>query len=179
MTASFAFETSFGAVVQSNGTTRFRIWAPGVNEITLEIAGRAPLAMQREPDGIFTTMQRVSPGTRYHYRLMDGMAVPDPASRLQAEDVSGPSVVVDPHAYVWRVPLWRGRPWHETVLYELHVGACGGYAGVKERLPYLKDVGITAIELMPLADFPGTRNWGYDGVLPYAPDNSYGTPEEL
>jgi maltooligosyltrehalose trehalohydrolase len=106
-------------------------------------------------------------------------AVPDPASRLQAGDVHDPSVVVDPGAHAWQHTGWRGRPWTETVLYELHVGALGGYAGVQARLPALAALGVTAVELMPINDFPGARNWGYDGVLPFAPDAAYGTPEDL
>ena len=107
------------------------------------------------------------------------MLVPDPASRAQADDVHDPSVVVDPRRYAWRNTAWRGRPWRETVLYELHAGILGGFRGVARELPRLAALGITAIELMPVNDFPGLRNWGYDGVLPYAPDAAYGTPDDL
>ena len=110
-------------------------------------------------------MRRRAP--RYLYRLSTGEAVPDPASRAQADDVHGPSLVVDPGAYHWRHPEWTGRPWPETVLYELHAGTYGGFAGVQADLDRLAGLGITAVELMPISDFPGTRNWGYDGVLPY------------
>jgi maltooligosyltrehalose trehalohydrolase len=105
--------------------------------------------------------------------------VPDPASRFQPLDVHGPSEVVDPRAYRWINANWHGRPWEETVLYEMHAGTMGGYAGVIARLPELAQLGVTAVELMPLNDFCGKRNWGYDGALPYAPDSSYGRPEEL
>ena len=105
--------------------------------------------------------------------------MPDPAARAQADDVHGPSLVVDPGAYRWQHPGWRGRPWHETVLYELHAGLLGGFAGVQAALPGLAALGVTAVELMPVNEFPGTRNWGYDGVLPFAPARSYGTPDEL
>jgi malto-oligosyltrehalose trehalohydrolase len=108
--------------------------------------------------------------------------VPDPASRYQPDDVHGPSVIVDPRSYAWQARAWRGRPWHEAVLYELHVGAFtpeGDFDGVRRRLDRLARLGVTAIELMPLAEFPGRRNWGYDGVLPFAPDACYGTPERL
>ena len=105
--------------------------------------------------------------------------MPDPASRAQADDVHGPSLVVDPRAYRWRNADWRGRPWHETVLYELHAGLLGGFAGVQRELARLAALGITAIELMPVNDFPGQRNWGYDGVLPFAPDRAYGSPDDL
>ena len=89
------------------------------------------------------------------------------------------SIVTDPDAYRWQDTAWRGRPWEETVLYELHAGLMGGFKGIEERLPALAELGITAIELMPIAQFPGTRNWGYDGVLPYAPARAYGTPDDL
>ena len=121
-------------------------------------------------------------GSRYRFRIDDAYDIPDPAARAQAADVHGPSVVVDPYAYEWQDHNWRGRPWAETVIYELHVrtfSASGTFPGVMARLDELRELGITAIELMPVADFPGRRNWGYDGVLPFAPDRSYGTPEDL
>ena len=114
--------------------------------------------------------------------LPDGLRVPDPASRYQPEDVHGPSEVVDAAAYVWRDTGWRGRPWHEAVVYELHIGAFtpeGTFRGAIDKLDHLVALGVTAIEIMPIGDFPGGRNWGYDGVLPYAPDSSYGRPEDL
>jgi maltooligosyltrehalose trehalohydrolase len=114
--------------------------------------------------------------------LGDGTRVPDPASRFQPEDVHGPSEVVDPRGYRWQHPDWCGRPWHETVLYELHVGTFseeGTFDGLRRKLDHLVGLGVTAVELMPLADFPGLRNWGYDGVLPFAPDASYGSPDQL
>jgi malto-oligosyltrehalose trehalohydrolase len=135
--------------------------------------------MTRLQDGWFEAEARRGTGTRYRFRLADGLNVPDPASRAQAGDVHDFSIVVDPAAYRWRHPDWRGRPWAETVLYELHAGALGGFRGVARELPRLADLGITAVELMPVNDFPGRHNWGYDGVLPFAPDASYGTPDEL
>jgi maltooligosyltrehalose trehalohydrolase len=108
--------------------------------------------------------------------------VPDPASRFQPEDVFGPSEVIDPRAYRWRVRDWKGRPWEEAVIYEVHIGTAtpeGTFAAFEQHLPDLAALGVTAIELMPLADVPGARNWGYDGVLPYAPDAAYGTPDDL
>ena len=120
-------------------------------------------------------------GTRYRFVLPDGTRVPDPASRFQPDDVHGCSEVIDPAGYEWNAP-WAGRAWHEAVLYELHVGAftpAGTFRAAIARLDHLAVLGITAIEIMPVADFPGARNWGYDGVLPYAPDSSYGTPEDF
>ncbi|TFZ08412.1 malto-oligosyltrehalose trehalohydrolase [Ramlibacter humi] len=120
-------------------------------------------------------------GTLYHWRIDDELNVPDPASRCNPRGVHAPSAVVDPLAFEWD-DGWHGRPWHEVVLYELHIGAFtpeGTFVAAGKRLAELKDLGITAVELMPLADFPGRFGWGYDGVLPYAPHAAYGTPDEL
>jgi maltooligosyltrehalose trehalohydrolase len=134
-------------------------------------------------DGSFElTTMRAAAGARYQFVLDDGMRVPDPASRFQPADVHGPSEVIDQSAYRWRDREWRGRPWDEAVVYELHVGCFtpeGTFRAAREKLPYLAELGVTAIELMPIGDFPGARNWGYDGVLPYAPDSTYGRPEDL
>ncbi len=169
----------FGATLLANGGTRFRLWAPDHTQVTLDIEGRTPIAMTADGDGWHVTDADCGAGTRYRYRIRPDLAVPDPASRAQAGDVHDASVVVDPHFYAWRHADWRGRPWHEAVIYELHVGLCGGFAGAAARLPALAELGVTVIELMPVADFPGARNWGYDGVLPYAPDAAYGSPEDL
>jgi maltooligosyltrehalose trehalohydrolase len=167
-----------GAVLLEQGKTRFSLWAPDARSVAVEFdGGRHPL--EKSADGWFAAEVAVGAGTRYRYRVDDELLVPDPASRAQAGDVHSPSVVVDPQAYAWRCADWLGRPWQETVLYELHVGLLGGYAGVEKHLPRLVELGVTAIELMPLNEFPGARNWGYDGVLPYAPEASYGTPEQL
>ena len=169
---------NFGATYLGDNRTRFRLWAPNQPHVAVEIEGR-PLPMTRQSDGWFEAEAQCGPGAGYLYRLSTDEAVPDPASRAQAADVHGPSLVVDPGSYCWRHPEWTGRPWPETVLYELHVGTCGGFAGVQADLDRLAGLGITAVELMPVSDFPGARNWGYDGVLPYAPDRAYGTPDEL
>jgi maltooligosyltrehalose trehalohydrolase len=169
----------FGAQSIGGGKTRFRFWAPSREHVDLEIEGGETLAMTRTADGWFDVEANCGPGALYRYRLDADLAVPDPASRWQPQDVHGPSAVFDPCAYRWINSHWHGRRWEETVLYELHVGAMGGYNGVKARLPELAKLGITAIELMPLNDFPGRHNWGYDGVLPFAPDSAYGTPDEL
>lgn len=177
--SAYAHALPYGAELLDDGRARFRIWAPAQAQLYLELDGHEAQAMRRQPDGCFELETECRAGERYRYRLGDGSAVPDPASRAQAEDVHGYSLVVDPRAYAWQHPQWRGRPWTETVLYELHVGACGGFRGVTERLPALAALGVTVVELMPIHDFPGQRNWGYDGVLPYAPDSAYGSPAEL
>ena len=171
--------SSFGAQVLGDGTTRFRLWAPALPAVTLELGDGTQHALQPDDGGWFEITLPCGAGSAYRYRLPDGTAVPDPASRAQREDVHGDSLVIDPQAFDWKHAAWRGRPWEETVLYEVHPGLCGGFKGVQAQLPRLAELGITAIELMPVADFPGTRNWGYDGVLPYAPDRAYGTPDEL
>jgi malto-oligosyltrehalose trehalohydrolase len=161
--------------------TRFTLWAPASEKVELLLEDDA-LPMERHEDGTFVLTTRATPGIGYRYRVDGEGEVPDPASRHQPEDVHGPSAVVDPEAFEWGDGDWKGRPWEETVLYELHVGAFtpeGTFAAAREKLDYLADLGVTAIELMPLSDFPGGRNWGYDGVLPYAADSSYGTPEDL
>jgi maltooligosyltrehalose trehalohydrolase len=176
----------FGAEVRVDGGTRFRLWAPSVASVELELLGpavRALLPMQAAGDGWHELAARdAAPGAHYRFVLDGGLAVADPASRRNPQDVHGPSEVVDPGTHAWQDGDWRGRPWEEAVIYELHVGAFtpqGTFAAARERLEDLAALGITAIELMPVAEFPGARGWGYDGVLPYAPDASYGAPEEL
>ncbi len=177
----------FGAECRDDGSVRFRLWATAAHqvELCLPTAGRqcTRLAMHQCDGGwfeIFTDAARS--GSLYHFRINDAKIVPDPASRFQTQDVHGPSEVIDPAEFEWKDRSWKGRRWEEAVVYELHVGTftpAGTFAGVLERLDYLADLGITALELMPVADFPGKRNWGYDGVLPFAPDSSYGRPEDL
>lgn len=138
--------------------------------------------MQAGDDGWFSLALTAAVGNLYRYRIDGKLEVPDPASRYQPDDVHGCSQVVDPESWSWADSAWRGRPWHEAVLYELHVGCftpAGTFSAVIEKLDYLSELGITAIQLMPIADFPGRRNWGYDGVLPFAPDSRYGTPDHL
>jgi maltooligosyltrehalose trehalohydrolase len=168
----------WGPVLREDGAT-FRLWAPSSEAVSLEVEGMEAIPMQAVGEGWYAADAPAKPGARYRFRVSPDLLVPDPAARAQAEDVHGASVLIDHRSYQWRNTEWRGRPWHETVLYELHVGACGGYAGVRALLPRLRDLGITAVELMPLAAFPGGRNWGYDGVQPFTPDPSYGTPDEL
>lgn len=168
-----------GPMVLQDGTTRFTLWAPSAERVDIMLNDAAPQAMTRGDDGFYLITLPAGPGALYRYRINGEMDVPDPASRRQDDDVHDPSVVTAQDGYPWLNVEWKGRPWHETVLYELHPGLEGGYAGIEARLPALAQLGITAIELMPIADFPGARNWGYDGVLPYAPDTAYGTADAL
>jgi len=162
----------FGAEVLAGGGVRFRLWAPGAKAVDLSVR-RKNLAMENRGDGWFETVDPgAQAGTLYQYRIDGKLLVPDPASRFQPRDADGPSEVIDPAAFAWDDGGWQGRPWEEAVIYELHVGAFSSsnkYSGVVKKLHHLHDLGVTAIELMPLADFAGKRNWGYDGVLPYAP----------
>ena len=172
----------FGAQLLPGGGVRFRLWAPAAKEVRLCTSSHE-FPMERQAEGWFEkTDPSARAGSLYRYRIDGGLVVPDPASRFQPQDAGGPSEVIDPAAFRWSESGWKGRPWSEAVLYELHVGTFteeGTFRAVIPKLGYLKDLGITALELMPLADFPGRRNWGYDGVLPYAPDSSYGRPEDL
>jgi maltooligosyltrehalose trehalohydrolase len=176
----------FGAEVLERGGVRFRLWAPTAREMAVELLSggeRTSVPMRAAADGWFeAAAAEAGPGTRYRYRVDGGRAVPDPASRFQPEGVHGPSEVIDARSYRWRETGWRGRPWQEAVVYELHVGAFtkgGTFGAAAQHLPSLAALGVTAVEVMPVAACPGTRNWGYDGVLPFAPQASYGSPDEL
>jgi maltooligosyltrehalose trehalohydrolase len=172
----------FGAELQPGGGARVRLWAPGAASVALESGGARRAMAPCEAGWFEARLPQAVAGTRYAFRVDDGPAVPDPASRFNPEDVHGPSAVVDPLRFEWPDAGWRGRPWEEAVIYELHVGAFtpeGSFAAAADRLGELAGLGVTALELMPVADFPGRRNWGYDGVLPFAPDAAYGTPEDL
>jgi malto-oligosyltrehalose trehalohydrolase len=175
----------FGAECRPDGV-RFGLWAPIAKRV--EVCLQAPVAevalpMRPEPDGWFELVtDQAAPGTRYKFHIDGGAKVPDPASRFQPEDVHGPSEVIDPSSFAWDDQSWRGRPWEQAVIYEVHIGTFspeGTFAGLERRLNHIASLGATAVELMPVSDFPGTRNWGYDGVLPFAPDSSYGRPEDL
>jgi malto-oligosyltrehalose trehalohydrolase len=179
-------EMPFGARLLPGGGARFRLWAPAAGRVDLvrsagPDAGEAP--MRRLPDGFFElTVARADPSTRYAFRIDGDIEVPDPASRANPDDVHRPSALTDPLAFDWPDAAWRGRPWHEAVIYELHVGCFtpeGTFAAAIERLDDLVALGVSAIELMPVADFAGRRGWGYDGVLPFAPEAAYGTPDDL
>ncbi|HUN99524.1 MAG TPA: malto-oligosyltrehalose trehalohydrolase, partial [Bradyrhizobium sp.] len=174
----------FGPKLTQHGAT-FRLWAPAAGhvEVLLEKALENPHPLRHSGGGWFSAeIAGVKAGTRYKFRIDDEIDVPDPASAFQPDDVSGPSEVIDHAAYHWRAADWRGRPWHEAVVVEAHVGTFtkeGSYRAMIDKLDHLASAGITALELMPLADFAGQRNWGYDGVLWYAPDSAYGRPDDL
>jgi maltooligosyltrehalose trehalohydrolase len=177
----------FGAEITGDGKVRFRLWAPGAKKVELSLddgKGVARmLALDPLEDGYFELItDKARAGSLYRYRIDGKNEVPDPASRRNPNDVHGPSEVIDPTEFEWHDDGWRSRPWHEAVIYELHVGTFspeGTFAGVQGRLDHLVELGIKVIEIMPIADFPGARGWGYDGVLLYAPEAAYGTPNEL
>ncbi len=175
----------FGAEFRDDGTVRFRLWAPNVSSVSLRLMGSPgpKMPMSRLDGGWHEVIsQAANRGTQYQFVIDGKQAVPDPASRFQPRGVHGPSEVIDPRAYEWHDQSWRGRRWEEAVLYELHLGTFtpeGTYAAAERKLDYLAQLGVTAVELMPVSSFPGERNWGYDGVLPYAPTVNYGRPDDL
>jgi maltooligosyltrehalose trehalohydrolase len=176
----------FGARLLPDGRVQFRLWAPAAKKVELCLQTKALrncVQMTKESNGWYGVISdQASADSYYQYRINEKTYVPDPASRFQPQDVEGASQVIDPGEWQWQENDWRGRPWEDVVCYEIHVGTFtpkGSFSGVKERLDYLIDLGITAIQLMPIADFPGKRNWGYDGALLFAPDSAYGTPNEL
>ncbi len=180
----------FGAALLPAGGTQFRLWAPSSARVELELQTdlRAPrrIAMRATDGWHEAVVADAAAGSRYRYWVQgrDGhiLAVPDPASRFNPDGVHGASVIVDPQAFAWRHAEWRGRTWPESILYELHVGTFtreGTFAAARDRLADLSELGITAVELLPLAAFTGKRGWGYDGVLQFAPAACYGRPEEL
>ncbi len=182
---TFSFKTSWGAYYHKDGT-RFRLWAPGAGDIELVTstqAGEDFLPMLKDESGWWEiTTDKVQPGSAYGFRVNGGNIAPDPAAREQMAGVHGLSRLIDPSSYVWRTADWRGRPWHETVLYELHTGTFtpeGTFDAIIGKLDHLKEIGVTALELLPVAQFSGERGWGYDGVLLYCSHRAYGGAEGL
>ncbi|MBX5187841.1 malto-oligosyltrehalose trehalohydrolase [Rhizobium sp. NZLR3b] len=173
---------TFGPAFTEDGIL-FRLWAPLHDSVSLKIEGADPRPMQAAEDGWHRCIvPNAHACTRYRFVLPDGLEIPDPASRFQPQDVHGPSEVVDLSSYRWKTSDWPGRPWEEMVIYEMHIGCFtpeGSFRAAIERLDHLRELGITALQIMPLSEFPGRYSWGYDGVLPYAPDSSYGRPEDF
>lgn len=175
-----------GATVLPNGSTRWSVWAPFATHVDLVLAGddaTRQISMAPEEMGYFhTTLADVHEGQLYTLRLDGGEDRPDPCSLWQPQGIPGPSAVYRPDSFRWTDASWRGIPRESLVIYELHVGTFtpkGTFDAVIPRLPALRDLGVTCIEIMPVGQFPGSRNWGYDGVLPYATQNTYGGPEGL
>jgi len=164
-------------------TVTFAVWAPRCRSVDVAVEGRRPQSMTRGADDVFTlTLTDVAPGTRYRYRLDGEQHRPDPTARWQPEGVHGASAVVDPQRFLWTDADFRGHAPGDLVIYQLHVGtftAAGTFEAVIQHLPALVDLGVTAVQLMPVAEFPGSRNWGYDGVHLYAPQSTYGGPRGL
>jgi maltooligosyltrehalose trehalohydrolase len=171
----------FGAELAEDGM-RFALWAPTARTVALVHGGREHDMPDMDQGWRRLVLPEARAGDRYRFRIDGDLLVPDPASRFQPEDAHGPSEVVDPRAFDWTDEGWPGRPWEEAVVIEVHVGTAtpqGTFAALEDKLEHYAALGATAIELMPLADCPGRRNWGYDGVLPFAPDGAYGRPEDL
>lgn len=177
-------EAVLGAHLVAKRTTRFGVWAPKSSRVALHLVHPYEKIVELRPlgDGYFGgEVENTAAGSRYFYRLDDGQDRPDPASRYQPQGVFGPSEVVD-HRFAWSDDYWCGIPLQDFVLYELHIGTFtpeGTFDAAREKLSYLKDLGVTAVEIMPCAEFPGSRNWGYDGVFPFAVQSSYGGPDGL
>lgn len=176
-----ALPPKHGALITGSSTS-FRVWAPTATHLSLEL-DETSHSMRDAGNGYFELEDGgIGPGTRYRFSLDGNGPFPDPASRFQPDGVHGPSQVIDPAAYEWGDADWGGVEREDLVLYELHVGTFtndGTFSAVRERLSYLKSLGITAIELMPVHDFPGARNWGYDPAALFAPTRAYGSPDEL
>ena len=168
-----------------DGRCQFCVWAPRREQMSVEILDPQPriVPLERQPGGYWwAEVNSVSPGSRYQYILDGELKRPDPASQFQPGDVHSPSAVIDHSTYQWQDNDWRGVPLRDYIIYELHVGTFtpeGTFDAIIPRLPVLKELGITAVEIMPVSQFPGERNWGYDGVYPFAVQNSYGGPEGL
>jgi len=176
------WQPRLGAWTEGNGT-RFRLWAPSAESVTLVVDDRE-IELERDADGYASTLvEGIGTGARYGYRLggEGSPALPDPASRFQPEGVHERSEVIDP-SFEWTDSDWSGLDPDAVVIYEMHLGTFtpeGSYASAMSRLEEIADLGVTAIEIMPVADFPGERNWGYDGVSLFAPSRAYGRPEDL
>src|SRR5271170_3928521 len=171
----------YGAMPLPEGGVQFRVCAPNLQTLAVHV-GNGVFPMAREGDDFQVLVPNAEPGQTYALVLDDAKERPDPVSRSQPQGVHGPSEIIDPDAFVWSDHAWKGLDLGQYIIYELHTGTFtpeGTFEGVIRKLPYLNDLGITAIELMPIAEFPGRRNWGYDGVDLFAPHSGYGGPEGL
>jgi maltooligosyltrehalose trehalohydrolase len=169
----------FGPLLSDRGVT-FRLWAPGAREV--QVLLDAPIAMTKRGAWFEADVAGAAPGTRYRFRVDGEIDIPDPVSHFQPLDVQGSSEVIDHSRYRWQTGSWKGLPWEHAVFTEAHVGTFtreGTFRAMIDRLDHLAATGVTALELMPVADFPGRWNWGYDGVLLFAPDSTYGRPDDL
>lgn len=177
----------YGTKFLEDGSVQFNFFAPDVQDVKLcikDVSSIQEIPMDKNEDALYTiTTHKAIDGTLYCYKLNNELIVPDPASRYQPQDIHGLSQLINPKNFNWEDDYkWKGKPWENAILYELHTGTFtkeGTFNAIIDKLDYFINLGITAIELMPIADFPGKRNWGYDGVLPYAPESSYGTPDDL
>jgi maltooligosyltrehalose trehalohydrolase len=175
-------EPGIGATFTGHETF-FRVWAPEASAVDVVCEKHGDVPMKKSADGYFSATAPIcGPGDLYRYRVDDRGSFPDPASRFQPQGVHGPSQVIDPSSFAWSDRRWRGIALQDLVLYELHMGTFtpeGTYQSAAAKLSELRDLGISAVEIMPLADFPGNRNWGYDGVALFAPARCYGAPDDL
>src|SRR5438309_8185591 len=185
--ASMPWTLRRGATLTRRGVS-FSVWAPRAKSVSVVVVRgdkrtEHPMEARSDERGIFTVdVPGVKAGDRYGFRLDGADPLPDPVSRSQPDGVHGLSAVMDPHAFAWHDERWTGVALPDFVIYEMHVGTFtpeGTFAAAAARLPALLALGVTAIELMPVAEFPGRRNWGYDGVHLYAPHHDYGGPEGL
>jgi maltooligosyltrehalose trehalohydrolase len=167
-------EINLGAQVTTGGV-RFRVWAPSARSVRVVLEGReqAQVSLEAEPNGVFSvTVPGIGAGTLYRYRLDEHGPYPDPCSRFQPSGPHGPSMVVDPNAYVWQDSGWPGVEMKGQVIYEMHIGAFtreGTFDAAARHFEDLRDLGVTTLEIMPIAEFPGRWNWGYDGVTSTRP----------
>ena len=174
----------FGARPLQSGGVQFRVWSPLTKKMSVKIKSPREMVLPMDSmDGVFSLVTKeIGPGSDYLYVIDGKKERPDPASRFQPGGVHGPSRIIDPDAFAWRDDSWSGIALEDYVIYELHIGAfttAGTFAAATEKFGHLRDAGITAVEIMPVAQFPGARNWGYDGVYPYAVQSTYGGPHDL
>jgi len=172
------WQLDLGANIDRNGNTTFKVWAPHHPSLYLQVVGKQTFPMARDERGFYTLLSdHIEPGDHYFYVMGNGLSRPDPVSRALPHGVHGPTEVVDPYAFKWSDQSWRGMHIRDAIFYEVHVGTFtkeGTFDAMVDKLDYLKELGVNCIEIMPLAQFPGRFNWGYDGASPYSPFSGYG-----